>query len=269
VFREGLPSAEDLAERYNAVRIPLNEHCWLGINQVAVGGEAYRAEVEKLVDSMLDQGLIVVLDLLWSLKGPAQARFQEPLPNKDHSTAFWESVASRFKSREDVVFDLFSQPFPNYLNGNTTLAWECFRDGGPMRGLDMDAAGMQSVLDAVRRTGATNVVMVAGVSYGSDLSRWLQYAPVDPLGQLMASVHLFNYNECSTEECWDRTLLPVIRKVPLIVAEYGVNDCASDHMRRVTAWISSNSLSHFAANALEEGCRSNDYRGLCACAPSF
>jgi len=75
VFSRSVPSAEELAERYNAVRIPLNEHCWLGINQVAIGGEAYRAEVERFVDSMLDQGLIVVLDLLWSLKGPAQARF--------------------------------------------------------------------------------------------------------------------------------------------------------------------------------------------------
>ena len=178
-------------------------------------------------------------------------------------------MAKRFSGKQDVVFDLFSQPFPNYLNGNTTLAWECFRDGGPMPGLDMDAAGMQSVLNAVRGTGATNVVMVAGVSYGSDLSRWLDYAPVDPLGQLMASVHLFNYNECHTEECWDRTLLPIIQKVPLIVAEYGLNDCASDHMSKVAAWISKNGLSHFPANALDDSCKAYDYRGLCACTPSF
>jgi len=168
-----------------------------------------------------------------------------------------------------VVFDLLSEPFPNYLNGNHTLAWECFRYGGPMPGLDMDAAGMQSLVDAVRGAGATNVVMVAGVSYGSDLSRWLEYAPVDPLGQLVASVHLFNFNECHTEECWDSTLLPVIQRVPLIVSEYGINDCASDHMVRVGAWISHNNLSHLLANALNDTCKDFDYRGLCACASSF
>jgi len=99
IFSKNLPSAEELSENYNAVRIPLNEHCWLGINKVAIGGETYRAEVERVVDSMIDEGLIVVLDLLWSLKGTAEARFQEPLANKDHSITFWDSVARRFDGK--------------------------------------------------------------------------------------------------------------------------------------------------------------------------
>jgi len=135
-----------------------------------------------------------------------------------------------------------------------------------MRGLDMDAAGMQQLVDTIRETGATNVIMVAGVSYGNDLSQWLKYAPKDPLQQLAASVHIFNYHiRCNKSDCWHRTLSPIMEKFPLIVAEYGTTECDDGFVDTVQDWIDETNLSHFIANSLDCDTLKVDYRGLCAC----
>jgi hypothetical protein len=42
---------------------------------------------------------------------------------------------------------------------------------------------MQQLLDAVRATGATNVVLTSTNSYASDLSEWPQYKPNDSAKQ--------------------------------------------------------------------------------------
>jgi endoglucanase len=39
---------------------------------------------------------------------------------------------------------------------------------------------MQQMLDAVRATGATNVVLTSTNSYAGALYDWLQYKPTDP-----------------------------------------------------------------------------------------
>ena len=135
-----------------------------------------------------------------------------------------------------------------------------------MRGLDMDAAGMQQLVDTIRETGATNVIMVAGVSYGNDLSQWLKYAPKDPLQQLAASVHIFNYHiRCNKPDCLHRTLSPIMEKFPLIVAEYGTTECDDGFVDTVQDWIDETNLSHFIANSLDCDTLKVDYRGLCAC----
>ncbi len=54
--------------------------------------------------------------------------------------------------------------------------------GERAKGFSYRAAGMQQLLDAVRATGATNVIMVGGPQYAGDLDHWLQYEPVDPRG---------------------------------------------------------------------------------------
>ena len=50
-------------------------------------------------------------------------------------------------------------------------------------------AGMQQMINAIRGTGATNVILVGGVSYNNDLSGWSANKPNDPLGQMGATWH--------------------------------------------------------------------------------
>src|SRR6188472_1072394 len=55
----------------NAVRVPLNESCWLGINGVdpAYSGETYRTAIHEYVDRLNAAGLRVILDLHWTAPG--------------------------------------------------------------------------------------------------------------------------------------------------------------------------------------------------------
>ncbi|MGH7640620.1 MAG: hypothetical protein ACREOL_06905 [Candidatus Dormibacteria bacterium] len=44
----------------DAVRIPLNEDCWLGINGVTIGGNAYRHVIEALVSRLAAAGFYYI-----------------------------------------------------------------------------------------------------------------------------------------------------------------------------------------------------------------
>jgi hypothetical protein len=98
----------------NAVRIPLNEDCWLNTNLPAgdpYGGTGYQQEIESFVSDLNAHGIYAILDLHWTAPGNQTALEQQPMPDSDHSPAFWTSVATAFKSDPAVVFDLFNEPY--------------------------------------------------------------------------------------------------------------------------------------------------------------
>jgi hypothetical protein len=41
------------------------------------------------------------------------------------------------------------------------------------------------------------------------MTRWLARRPRDPLGKLVASFHLYNFNECIDPRCWDAVIAPI------------------------------------------------------------
>ena len=120
----------------NAVRVPLNEDCWLGINGVnsAYSGQNYINAISTFVTMFTDAGFIVLLDLHWTAPGTQQATGQQPMPNMDHSVDFWKSVANYFKSNPNVIFELFNEPYPDNNNWNSQAGWQCWRDGGTCSG---------------------------------------------------------------------------------------------------------------------------------------
>jgi endoglucanase len=103
-----------LAWHINVVRVPLNEDCWLSINGVnpAYGGENYQKVVVDFVNLLNSNGLIVILELHWSAPGTTPATKQAAMPDSDHTLAFWQSVATTFKSNSAVIFDLFNSGSP-------------------------------------------------------------------------------------------------------------------------------------------------------------
>src|SRR5947209_13556121 len=78
----------------NAVRIPLNEDCWLGINGVnaAYAGANYQSAVGSYVSALHAAGLFAILDLHWNAPGTTLATGQQVMADADHSPAFWSSV---------------------------------------------------------------------------------------------------------------------------------------------------------------------------------
>jgi hypothetical protein len=220
----------------NTVRLPLNEDCWLGINGMPASQTAasYQQAIESFVNLLTSNGLYVVLDLHWSAPGSVAAKSQVAMPDAHHSATFWTSVANRFKSNPDVIFDLFNEPFPDN-NQDTDAAWKCLT--GTCPSVSYPVASIQSLLDAVRATGATNVVMSPGVQYTGNIRRWLEFKPTDPQNNLMASWHTYNFTSCNNTTCWNAQVLPVLASVPVMAGEIGENDCAPGYVNLLMPWL--------------------------------
>jgi hypothetical protein len=259
----------------NVVRVPLNEDCWLGVNPVKrlsdhvkrLHGKAakregkkvrrrYQAGVKQFVSDLQAAGLYVILDLHWSAPGKHVADKQLSGPDTSHSVDFWRSVATTFKDDPGVVFDLFNEP--------VNISWRCLRDGGcplslkqvktgqPKRGGTV--VGMQKLVDTVRKTGATQPLMISGLDYTDDLSRWLEFEPSDPLGQLVASFHNYGADQpdgyfCH-QECWDDTIAPLAEQVPVVTGEFGQDifgpPCGTSYTTDYMDWADEHGVSYVA-----------------------
>jgi hypothetical protein len=232
--------------RANAVRVPLNEDCWLGINGVApeYSGASYRGAIVDYVRRINARGLYVIVDLHWSAPGALLATRMLPMPDADHSIAFWSDVARTFAGNDAVVFDLFNEPWPD-AQLDSTAAWTCWRDGGSCPGVPYEAAGMQALVDAVRAAGATNVIAVSGVSYANALTQWLAYRPRDPLNNLVAAWHVYDFNVCSSSSCYG-SVASVAAQVPVIATEIGTAACDRAFLETLMGWLDAHRVSYLA-----------------------
>jgi len=238
-----------LSWRVTAVRVPLNEHCWLARNDAPAefSGEAYRGAVEAYVDRLHAAGLVAVLDLHWSAPGGTLARGQALMADADHSTDFWTSVAGRFRDDPAVVFELFNEPHD--------ISWECWQHGC-LTTQGWRAAGMQQLLDAVRASGARQPVIVTGMNWGGDLSQWLEHSPTDPLGQIVAGVHVYSFSQCRDAACWDSTIGRVAGQVPVVTTELGEDTCTGDFVREYLGWAERHEVDYLGWTWNTWDCRS-------------
>jgi hypothetical protein len=222
----------------NAVRIPLNESCWLGDPRLRldVSGANYRKAIVLRVAQLRAHGWYVIVDLHWSAVGTSLATGIAPMPHASRALDFWSSVARAFLRDRGVLFDLYNEPHLAHLPSEG--AWKCWQEGCT---IDNHAvAGMQSLVDAVRGAGAPNVILVGGLDWANDASAWTSHRPKDD--QLAISFHAYNFNRCNTASCWK--LVP--SDVPIVVTELGENDCSSAFAQDAIAWARRRSASVLA-----------------------
>ena len=247
-----------LSWKVNAVRVPLNEACWNAESYVtaADAGTNYINAIKSYVSLLNSNGLVAILDLHWTdgtYTGPsagcssAQATCQKPMPDAAQAIPFWTSVANTFKGNDAVIFDLFNEPYASRAdNNNSAEGWQCWATGSPCTGISYPVAGMQQMVNAVRGTGANNVIMLGGEEFSNDLTGWLANEPTDPDHNLVASWHSYNFNACSSQSCWTSQVAPVIAQVPVIAGEIGENDCAGGYITPLTTWLDSQNTSYLA-----------------------
>lgn len=233
--------------RTNAVRVPLNEDCWLAINGVPdeYAGAAYQEAIRDYVRLLNQNGLYAILELHWSAPGTNVAYGQQPMPDLDHSTTFWSQVAGAFKANTAVIFDLFNEPYPDD-GADSVAAWTCWRDGGRCPGVSFEAAGMQLLVDVVRATGATNVIALGGLRWSNYLSQWLTFRPNDPLNNLVAAWHVYQGNSCSAVSCYGGDVARVAAKVPVIALEIGTDSCDADFLNSLMKWLDAHEIGYLA-----------------------
>jgi len=176
------------------------------------------------------------------------------MPDSAQAIAFWTSVATTFQGNDAVIFDLFNEPYASRATGSATSGWQCWLTGGTCPGISYQVAGMQAMVNAVRSTGANNVIMVGGEEYANDLGTpgsttdpsILNYLPTDPDHDIAVSWHSYNFNACNTQSCWTSQVQPVIAQVPVIAGEIGENDCASSYVTPLMTWLDSLQTSYLA-----------------------
>jgi hypothetical protein len=235
----------------NVVRVPLNEACWLNThlpskaNNPAYLGANYQNAIVNYVNLLHQNGIYAILELHWSAPNVAgqYADYQRPMPDADYSPTFWSSVASTFKNDPAVLFDLFNEPYWD--------VWSCWQSGCTIWANSAGAyqsAGMQSLVTAVRSTGATQPIMLGGLYYSNDLSQWLSHKPSDPNNALVASLHFYNFNyPCKTVACLSsggNSILPVAAQVPIVTGELGEDDCAHGFIDAFMTWADANGISY-------------------------
>ena len=241
--------------KVNAVRIPLNEACWLRINGVAVAnsGDNYKQAIVAYVNVLHQFNIVPILELHWVGPGTSPADRQQPMPDADHTPTFWADVATTFQNDDGVVFELYNEPFPD-RNRDSVTGWTCWRDGCTANqavptgqaAMTYQAAGMQSLLDAIRATGSKKLVLLGGLQYSNTLTQWSAYAPTDPMANIAAAWHVYNFNGCVNLGCWDAVPATLAAAVPIVMTEIGENDCGGSFIESLMEWGDAHGVGYLA-----------------------
>jgi Cellulase (glycosyl hydrolase family 5)/NHL repeat len=227
-----------LAWKINVVRLPLNEDCWLGINGLPLDGNAagYRTAVQAYVNLLRKNGLYAIPVAQMSAPGSIRSTEIDYMPDAGHMPAFWTSVATTFKTDHGVIFDPVNEAAMASWNNpapNPPGQWNCWLHGCTLNSVyagapRYTAAGLQSLVDAIRATGATQPILLGGLDYNADLTQLLSYLPTDPQHQLIASTHVYDFVQGSgVDATFTSQLEPIAAKMPVILGELGEQYCDS------------------------------------------
>lgn len=133
--------------KVNIIRLPLNEGYWNNFQY------SYRQQVDDIVADCNSKNVYVILDLHLLDQNDTT---QQAMPDAN-STAFWNNVATRYKTNTGVLFGLYNEPFP----GDFTT-WSNGQGGGP---------GIPTLLATVRAAeagGVTHICLEGGIDYSSN-----------------------------------------------------------------------------------------------------
>ena len=209
--------------RVNVIRLPLAQDRWFGkAREQKDEGKAYRKLVDTVVDHCSQAGCYIILDLHWSDAGEWGKQIGQHLMPDENSVEFWKSCANAYKNHPAVIFDLYNEPHD--------VTWNVWQSGGEVTekatrrnpAKTYRAVGMQSLLDAVRATGAKNVIIAGGLDWAYDMSGFLEGKQLsDPTGNgVIYANHAYPFKG-DTVERWLAKMKKATKELPVIVSEFG------------------------------------------------
>lgn len=203
----------------NCVRVPMKEEFWWGKSAYQKdGGEGYRQIIDKMITLAANRGAYIVIDL---------HRYRAP---KQEHADFWKEFAALYKDHPAVLFDVMNEPHG--------ISWEVWRNGGfvgtkegadesaflteeeKKKNMGFESVGMQGLVDAVRSTGAKNIIIAGGLFWCNDLTGVVNGYALDDKGGngIMYSWHTYNWH---TD--WAEKVLPAAEKYPIFLGEVGAD----------------------------------------------
>lgn len=210
----------------NVIRLPLAQDRWFGkAPEQRDGGKSYRELVHQLVDLCATNKCYIILDLHWSDCNEWGTHIgQHSMPDLN-SLAFWKDFAPVYANNPAVLFDLYNEPHD--------VSWDVWLNGGiitdkPNNRRDArtpqtyKAVGMQQLLDAVRATGAKNMIVAGGLDWAYDFSGILEGRQLsDPHGHgVIYANHCYD-NKGDSVDTWIAKMELASAKLPVIVSEFG------------------------------------------------
>jgi len=227
----------------NIVRLPLSQDFWFGYTNSkdgSVSQATYRNIVDSIVNMCSAANAYVLLDLHWSGTGSwGTATNIWGMPD-NNAVTFWTDVATRYANNPAVLFDLYNEPHGT--------SWNVWRDGGTFG--SFNTPGMQALLDAVRATGALNVVVAGGLDWAYDLrgvapgygGRTNGYALTDSTGRgVVYATHIYPWKGTP----WSTYIPSTVSSIfPVLVGEVGQEPPGGDQfaggMNTILDWIDQN-----------------------------
>jgi hypothetical protein len=240
----------------NIIRLPLSQDRWFGkAPEQTNGADAYRALVKQIVDECASQNCYIILDLHWSDCNEWGRNIGQHSMPDTNSVVFWKDFAPHYANNPAVIFDLYNEPhdvsWDVWLNGGMILDKP---NGRNLLAKNYQCVGMQAMLNAVRSTGAKNVVICGGLDWAYDFSGILAGRQLsDPKGNgVIYSNHCYD-NKGDSVYTWIAKMEQATAKLPVIVSEFGgysrpsrrepddnwllhVLQAIQDHQWSYTAW---------------------------------
>jgi endoglucanase len=215
----------------NIVRIPLNPAYW--VKTAAHYDPGYPTQVDSAIARAHSQGLDVVIDMHFSDRGdPANKGYRlERMADANHGIQFWKEVAARYKDDGRVLFELYNEPHD--------ISWDTWLNGGPS-GDGYQTAGYQQLYDAVRSTGAQNLVIVNGLNWGYDMNQ----AGTHMLNgyNVIYGTHVYDWPEKQPAR-WDQDFGYLAAKVPVMIGEFGTTNCGTAYYEWVMDYADKHNIS--------------------------
>jgi endoglucanase len=243
----------------NVVRVSLNQDYWLPGGALYASG--YKATVQTAVTNAEAAGLDVILDLHWSDCGNAvTATASAPAPSTcpkgvtdcpfisgqqvmgdKNSVTFWQQVAAAYMSDPHVLFELYNEPngvpVTEWLSGGSSVA-------------NCPTVGMQALYNAVRGTGAQNLVIIGGLNFAFDLSGVVPGLTNVTGTNIIYATHPYNEGG-KGPTAWPAAFGNLTATYPVMITEFGdTTACSSTYNSEVIAYANKTGSNGVPANEI-------------------
>lgn len=166
---------------------------------------SYRTTILDVVHELRKERFFVIISML-SLLGEAgrtEAKGGAVHVPDDSTVRAWQAIVDEVKKDRGILFEIYDEPS---LKDPTPGNWEMWRKG------------MQSTVNAVRASGAKNVILLDGLR----TSHILEGSPKvdDPTGQLGYAIHPYLFHRHSDRATWDRDFGRFAERHAVIASEW-------------------------------------------------
>ena len=163
--------------------------------------KSYLPELLENIQSVRKLGFTVII----GMNGQQDGKTPEACMPAENSARAWKTIAPSFIHDRGIMFELFNEPCKS-LNEQSKAEW---------------VHGMQSLVDAVRGVGATNIVLLDGLWYARTTNGLFPLIH-DPLPNRMGlAVHAYMLKGAfENEKQWHDQFGASAERYPLVVTEW-------------------------------------------------